>query len=141
EGERREARVRTEAFAKAAEDLSGKFAELSRHALKLNSEQFLTLARTELEKLQTGSKGDLEQRKQAIDQLVRPIKESLDKVDGKINELEKAREGAYAALRVQIELLATDQSRLQKETANLVNALRTPIVRGRWGEIQLKRVV
>lgn len=141
EGERREARVRSEAFEKAAEDLSGKFAELSRHALKLNSDQFLSLARSELEKLQNSGKGELDQRKQAIDQMVGPLKESLDKVDAKINELEKARSGAYAALRVQIESLASDQSRLQKETTNLVNALRTPIVRGRWGEIQLKRVV
>ena len=83
----------------------------------------------------------MEQRKQAIDQLVKPVRESLEKVDGNIRNLEKAREGAYEGLREQIKGLLQTQVNLQTETANLVQALRTPNVRGQWGEIQLERAV
>src|SRR5438132_11066353 len=141
EGERRAATERSESFKQAAEALSEKFKALSRDALKDNNQEFLNLARVTLEKFQATAKGDLEQRQQAIDQLVKPLKESLDKVDGKIEQMEKARTGAYAELREQVRALATSQMQLQAETGNLVKALRTPIVRGRWGEIELRRVV
>jgi len=141
EGERRAAQERSESFKQAAEELSEKFKALSRDALKDNNQSFLELAKSTLEKYQANAKGDLESRQEAINQLVEPLKKSLDKVDVKIGEIEKERVGAYAGLRLQVESLATDQLKLQKETSNLVNALRTPIVRGRWGEIQLKRVV
>jgi DNA recombination protein RmuC len=141
EGERRAAQEREESFRQIAEELSGRFAELSQKALNANNQSFLELAKSTLEKYQANAKGDLESRQEAINQLVEPLKKSLDKVDVKIGEIEKERVGAYAGLRLQVESLATDQLKLQKETSNLVNALRTPIVRGRWGEIQLKRVV
>ena len=141
EGERRAAQERKDSFKQAAEELSEKFKALSRDALKDNNQSFLQLAKSTLEKYQENAKGDLESRQKAIDQLIEPLKKSLDKVDVKIGEIEKERVGAYAGLRLQVESLATDQLKLQKETSNLVNALRTPIVRGRWGEIQLKRVV
>ena len=141
EGERRAAQERKDSFKQAAEELSEKFKALSRDALKDNNQSFLELARSTLGTFQESAKGDLELRTRAIDQLVRPLKESLEKVDSKIGELEKTRAGAYSELREQVKALATSQSHLQAETGNLVKALRAPHVRGRWGEIQLRRVV
>src|SRR5882672_10466836 len=141
EGERRAAQERSESFKRVTEELAEKFKALSRDALKDNNQSFLDLARATLEKFQETAKGDLELRQKAIDQLVKPLKESLEKVDGKIGEMEKTRAGAYAELREQVKALATSQTQLQAETGNLVKALRTPHIRGRWGEIQLRRVV
>jgi DNA recombination protein RmuC len=141
EGERRASRERSESFKQAAAELSEKFKALSRDALKDNNQSFLDLARATLERFQVNAKGDLELRQRAIDQLVKPLKESLEKVDGKIGEMEKARAGAYSELREQVRALASSQLQLQTETGNLVKALRTPHIRGRWGEIQLRRVV
>jgi DNA recombination protein RmuC len=141
EEERKSAQEKLEAFKQATQELSDRFRALSAEALRANNQSFLELAKSTLEKYQETAKGDLESRQQAIDQLVKPLKESLEKVDIKIGEIEKERVGAYSELKQQVKSLATDQLKLQVETSNLVNALRTPIVRGRWGEIQLKRVV
>jgi len=141
EEERKSAQEKLEAFKQATQELSDRFKALSAEALRANNQSFLELAKSTLEKYQETAKGDLESRQQAIDQLVKPLKESLEKVDIKIGEIEKERVGAYSELKQQVKSLATDQLKLQLETSNLVNALRTPIVRGRWGEIQLKRVV
>ena len=141
EGERRAAQERISSFNRATEELSEKFKALSRDALRDNNQSFLQLAHTTLEKFQESARGDLEHRQKAIDQLVGPLKESLEKVDHKIGALEKERAGAYSELREQVKALATSQLQLQAETGNLVKALRTPHVRGRWGEIQLRRVV
>jgi DNA recombination protein RmuC len=141
EGERRAGLERNESFRKVTEELSEKFKALSRDALRDNNQSFLELAGATLQRFQETAKGDLDSRQKAIDQLVKPLKDSLEKVDGKIGEIEKARTGAYAELREQVKALATTQGQLQAETGNLVKALRTPHVRGRWGEIQLRRVV
>jgi DNA recombination protein RmuC len=141
EGERRAANERRESFKEAAEDLSIKFKALSRDALRDNNQSFLQLAQATLEKFQQTAKGDLELRQNAIHQLVTPLRESLEKVDHRIGEIEKSRVGAYTELREQVRALATSQLQLQAETGNLVKALRTPHIRGRWGEIQLRRVV
>jgi len=125
----------------ARQKLSDAFKALSQEALKSNSTQFLELARTNLDKYQEGAKSELEKRQKAIDELVKPLKESLTKVDDKLGLIEKARASSFAALSEQIKSLATSEADLKKETANLVTALRRPDVRGRWGEIQLKRVV
>ena len=117
------------------------FQALSSEALRSNNQSFLALASATLEKFQEGARGDLDMRRQAIDALILPMRDSLQKVDTKIVELEKARFAADATLSEQIRSLIDTQGRLREETANLVKALRAPAVRGRWGEIQLKRVV
>ncbi|MGC2697369.1 MAG: DNA recombination protein RmuC [Candidatus Angelobacter sp.] len=123
------------------EELRHSFQALSAEALKSNNQAFLQLANETLEKFQSEAKGDLELRQQAVENLVAPIGESLKKVDAQIQQIENTRNQAYGDLTAQVRSLITTQEKLQAETGNLVKALRTPTVRGRWGEIQLKRVV
>jgi len=125
----------------AKNKLSDAFKALSQEALKSNSTQFLELAKTNLDKYQEGAKSELEKRQKAIDELVKPLKESLTKVDDKLGLIEKTRAGDYAKLADRMRSLVESEDKLRKETGNLVTALRRPDVRGRWGEIQLKRVV
>jgi DNA recombination protein RmuC len=111
-------------------------------ALQHNNNSFLQLATTTLTQFQESAKSELQAREQAVAALVEPIRQSLTQVDGKIGELEKSRLSAYAALNEQLRsLVDTHLPTLRSETSNLVKALRQPQVRGRWGEIQLKRVV
>jgi len=125
----------------AQRKLSEAFQALSAEALRRNNTSFLELANVSLEKFQESAKGDLEKRQTAITELVKPVRESLDKVDAKIQEIEKTRAGAYEALTVQVRSMMEAQGQLRTETNNLVQALRSPVVRGRWGEVQLRRVV
>jgi len=126
----------------AESSLSNAFKALSAEALKTNNQNFLQLATTSMEKFQEKAKGDLEARQKAVDALVQPIRDSLQKVDGKLGEMEKTRESAYSALNEQLRgLVETHLPMLRSETSNLVKALRQPTVRGRWGEMQLRRVV
>lgn len=125
---------------RAREELSQAFRALSAEALKSNNQSFLELAQQTLAKFQEVAKGDLDKRQQAIEQVVKPVRESLDKFDARVQELEKTRVGAYESLSQQVRSLAETQTQLRSETANLVKALRQPAVRGRWGEMQLRRV-
>ena len=134
-------RARLEELADAKARLAGEFKAAAADALKGNNDQFLKLAQEHLGKIQEGAKGDLEKRQQAIDSLVKPIKESLDKVDSKINELEKSRAGAYSQLSEQLKGLGAAQAALHGETAKLSTALSATKTSGTWGEIQLRRVV
>ena len=121
--------------------LKDTFTALSSKALESNNQSFLELAKVKLDSLQKSATEDLGNRQKAISELVKPIKESLEKVDLKVEEIEKSRVASFSTLAEQIKVLGTSQGELQKETANLVKALRAPQVRGRWGEMQLKRVV
>jgi DNA recombination protein RmuC len=139
--ERKSAAEKLDLLDRATDELREAFQALASDALKNNNQSFLQLAKTSLEKFQSEAKGDLESRQKAVETLVAPIKESLDKVDSQIQQMEKDRSRAYGSLTEQVQSLIGTQKELQAETGNLVKALRTPSVRGRWGEIQLMRVV
>jgi DNA recombination protein RmuC len=141
EEERKASQEKLALLSNAEAKLADAFKALSADALRNNNRSFLDLAKQNLETFQQSAKGDLDRRQSAIDELIKPLKESLEKVDGKIGELEKSRAGAYSELREQVKALTQSHSQLQSETGNLVKALRVPHVRGRWGEIQLRRVV
>lgn len=130
---------------KLLEDAQRTFTEsfkgVAAEALAANNQNFLELAKATLEKSVISGDGDVELRKQAVEQIVAPLKESLEKVDARIVDLEKERAAAYAGLTEQVKMLASTHGQLQAETANLARALRAPAVRGRWGELQLRRVV
>ena len=125
----------------AKQRLSDQFHALSAEALRKNNQSFLELAKETLATYQESAKGDLEKRQQAIAEVVNPVRESLTKVDAQIQELEKNRVGAYESLQAQVRSMIETQQQLRAETGNLVKALRAPNVRGRWGEVQLRRVV
>ncbi len=131
----------TTANDRAAEDLQNAFKALAADALKSNSTSFLQTAQETLKRFQSEATGDLEARQKAVADLVAPVRESLSKVDAQIQQMEVARGEAYGDLKAQVQSLISTQRELQSETGNLVRALRTPNVRGRWGEIQLRRVV
>jgi DNA recombination protein RmuC len=139
--ERIQAQEKLDVVKDAQTKLSDAFKALASEALKSNNQSFLELAKATLGTFQEAAKGDLEKRQQAIVEVMTPVRESLKSVDDKIQELEKAREGAYQGLTQQVKSLLETQKELRSETSNLVKALRTPVVRGRWGEIQLRRVV
>ena len=121
--------------------LSDTFKALSSDALSKNNQSFLDLAQIAFSKLQEKAKSDLELNKKSVGDLVNPIKLALDGVGEKLSDLEKSRVGAYEALKQQVGDLIISQNSLKTETSRLVSALKTPNTRGRWGEIQLRRVV
>lgn len=125
----------------AHERLTNEFKALSADALRTNRTDFLEQAKQAFAQLQQQSTGELEQRKQAVEALVRPLRESLEKVDSKIGEIEKARASAYGALGEQLKSLNLAQIQLQTEASKLSTALRSTTYAGSWGELQLRRVV
>ncbi len=139
--ERASAAEKISALTDAHERLTREFKALSADALRSNNQSFLELARETFGKLHQQSADELGKRQQAIDSMVKPLKESLEKVDAKIGEIEKARAGAYGQLSEQLKSLGTAQVSLQAEAAKLTTALRSTTTAGTWGELQLRRVV
>ena len=120
--------------------LADTFSQLSTDALKRNNEQFLQLAEENLKRHQSEAKAELSTREQAIEQLVKPISEALNKTSAQINTIEKERKESYGQLYSTIKHLNEGQQNLKQETKNLVQALRRPEVRGQWGEMTLRRL-
>jgi DNA recombination protein RmuC len=141
ESERKASNEKMELVTRAGENLQNAFKAMASDALKSNNLSFLQVAEETLKRFQSQARGDLEARQKAVADMVAPVRDSLDKVDAQIQQMEVARGDAYGELRAQVQSLITTQKELQSETGNLVRALRTPNVRGRWGEIQLRRVV
>ena len=134
-------RERVATLENARSALSDAFKALSADALRSNNQSFLELARATLERFQEQARGDLSKRQQAIDEIVRPVRETLEKFDRRVNEIEQSRTDAYARLTEQVVSLQSTQVQLRKETLNLARALGSPQSRGRWGELTLRRVV
>lgn len=129
------------AFEAANAQLTRAFSDLANQSLKSNSETFLQLAEQNLGTQQEKAKRELSEREKAVEALVKPIRESLEASQRQIAELEKSRSEAYGSIKSQLEEMHSSQKTLRQETQNLVNALRRPEVRGRWGEITLRRLV
>jgi len=129
------------AFEAANAQLTRAFTELANQSLKSNSENFLRLAEQNLGAQQAKAKHDFGEREKAVENMVKPIQKALDAAQKQISELEKSRSEAYGSIRTQLEAMQDSQKSLRQETQNLVNALRRPEVRGRWGEITLRRLV
>jgi len=134
-------REREFAFEAAASRLTSAFSDLANQSLRANSENFLRLAEQNLGTHQERAKRELGEREKAVENLVKPIRDALDASRKQMAELEKARSEAYGGIRQQLETMQLSQRSLADETRNLVKALRRPEVRGRWGEITLKRLV
>jgi DNA recombination protein RmuC len=126
-------------------ELKQAFQALSADALARNNEQFVALAEGRIKEataaLTAKADGDATARAQAIGKLLDPVAATLQRVEGQLRTVEKERESAYAGLREQVTAMRSSSERLQDETKQLVNALRAPQVRGRWGELQLERIV
>jgi DNA recombination protein RmuC len=140
-GERQEAQARAALLAHAEQRLAETFRALSAQALQGNNVSFLALARENLAQFQEAARGDLAARQQAVEALLAPVREALERLGGQTRELEQARARDFGDLGRQLHGLAQAQAELRQETARLVTALRRPEVRGRWGEVQLRRVV
>jgi DNA recombination protein RmuC len=141
ESEHAAVETRERDLAQLRAEMQGAFGELARNSLQSNNELFLQLARERLTRQQADAAGALKERETAIESLVRPIREALAKTEAQIDTIERERIGSFAALKAQMEALASGQTLLSRETRNLVTALRRPDVRGQWGEITLRRLV
>ncbi len=132
---------REAAFEMASLKLTQAFSNVTNQSLRSNSEHFLRLAEQNLGTQQEKAKRELSEREKAVEALVKPIRDALEASHRQITELEKARSEAYGSIKSQLEAMQLSQQSLTQETQNLVKALRRPEVRGRWGEITLRRLV
>ena len=133
-------KARAEALGAAQGELEKAFKALAGEALDSNSKRLLQLATENLGKYQTDAKGELEKRQQAFAELVKPISEALTKTEAQLREIEKERKESFGSIANHLKHMAEGQQQLETETRNLVNALRRPEVRGRWGEMTLRRL-
>jgi DNA recombination protein RmuC len=140
EYERKNAELREASYQEASRSLKDTFSALAGTALKNNTAQFLQLAQQNLQQFQIKAEGDLSQKEKAIEGLVKPIREALDKTETEIRRMENERKQAQGALTLHLQSIAESHRLLQSETRNLVQALRRPEVRGQWGELTLKRL-
>lgn len=141
EHERRAAEERQKALEQVRGQLGDTFAALSSEALKHNSAEFLRLAQENLKQFQLQAQHQLSRKEQAVETLVNPIREMIEKTREQIREIEQERKQAYGSISKHLETLAQTQQALHGETRNLVQALRRPEVRGQWGEMTLRRLV
>jgi DNA recombination protein RmuC len=141
EAERAAAAERAESEQEAERRLREAFDSLAARALSRNNETFAELAEARLASARTSAEGDLAQRQQAIESLVAPLRESLERVQTQLTAVERERVGSYAQLLEQVTTMRTTSEQLRRDTNQLVTALRAPQVRGRWGEMQLERAV
>ncbi|MDE2273474.1 MAG: DNA recombination protein RmuC [Gammaproteobacteria bacterium] len=133
-------RAKAEALNGTREQMENTFKALAGDALRASSQSLLELAGQNLGKFQAEAKGDLEKRQQAFAELVKPIGETLKKTEQQLREIEKERRESFGSITSLLKLMAQGHQQLETETRNLVNALRRPEVRGRWGEITLRRL-
>ena len=140
EAERRHAQEREALVRQSESQLKDAFRSLSSDALRENAEAFLQVARGTLDEARTASTLDLEGRQRAIAEMLTPLRDALERVDGNLRQVEVARAGAYESLLTQVASLAEVHRELSGRTRTLVDALKSPVVRGRWGEVQLRRV-
>lgn len=122
------------------EKLKQSFKALSLEALEKNNNHFLTLAKESFDKAHEKAESHLQKKKESIDQLFTPLKESLEKMGEGMQKLEKERKEDHLSLREKLNQMIDQEKELKLETQSLIRALRTPNIRGRWGEIQLRRV-
>lgn len=139
--ERKAAQERQQALENDRRQLGDTFAKLSSEALKHNNAEFLRLAHENLKQFQIQAHNELGKKEQAVEQMVKPIRELIEKTHSQIRQIEHERKEAFGSISKQLEMLARTQIELQGETRNLVQALRRPEVRGQWGEITLRRLV
>src|SRR5690349_14171725 len=128
------------AKAEAGGNIENTFKALASDALKGNNQAFIELATQNLGRFQSEAKGELDKKQQAFAELVKPISETLKKADEQMRQMEKERKEAFGSIASHLKLMADGQQQLETETRNLVNALRRPEVRGRWGEMTLRRL-
>ncbi|WP_420427958.1 DNA recombination protein RmuC [Algiphilus sp.] len=141
EAEQKAAQEKQKLLESTREQLEERFKILSAEALEANKKSLLQLAEQRFQQQEQLARNDLDKRRQAVDELVKPLRESLAKLEGQNQKLEAARSEAYGALNQQMKaLIDTHLPALKGETDRLVKALRQPHTRGRWGEVQLKRV-
>jgi DNA recombination protein RmuC len=117
------------------------FQSLAGEALQASSKQFMDLAGARFQSLQTEASGDLEQRKIAIGGMVQPLEKAVNELRAEVNKIESARQEAYGGLRTEVQQLATTNKELRQETGSLVSSLKQPQVKGKWGELTLRRAV